>query len=460
MSDSDRCLRRVSVYADAVQVDLALPAAVPVAVLIPAIVDILAGGDGRGTGRPAEAVPAGYQLSRPGVPALDASATLAQSGVRDGAVLVLTRCTTELPAPRFDDAAEAVGATLKRVAHPWTRRTGVLTAAVSASWLAGSGALVLIRNAHAAAVPVAATAAGVALLGAVWAQRAYRQPVAALTLGLLAVGFSAVAGFLAVPGNAGAPKVLLAAPAGTLAAVATIRAAGCGTLTLTAIGCFAALMALTALAGVLTAAPPAAVGSLLAVISLALLEVAPRASIMLAGLAPRLPGPHDAPIPSPDPDSVGGKAIRADTWLTSLTAAFSASAAADAIVVGVDHPATPRCSGIAFTGLVGAALLLRARAQVDPRRILVLVGAALAAISATLAGAAAGFPRQAVWIGAAALMLAGFPLALGPLTAAITASPVARRAVELAEYLLLAALVPMVCWIWGVYDAARGLNLR
>ncbi|MDI3314697.1 MAG: type VII secretion integral membrane protein EccD [Mycobacterium sp.] len=466
MSESDRCLRRVSVYADALHADLALPAAVPVAVLIPAIVDILAGGDGRGSGPGGEAT-AGYQLSRPGLPALDASATLAQNGIRDGAVLLLTRRTIELPAPRFDDTAQALRTTLETAAHPWTRRAGLLTAVVSAGWLAGSGALVLLRHSFAAdnragagaAVAVAATAGAAGVLGAAWARRARRHPGAVLTLGLLAAGFSAVAGFVAVPGDPGAPNVLLAALTATVAAVATIRATGCGTVTLTAIAGFAVLIALTALAEILIGARPAAIGSISAVVALGLLEAAARVSIKLAGLTPRLPCPGDPATPAPDPESLGAKAIHADNWLTSLTAACSAAAATGAIVVGAVYPPTPRFGGVVFAGLVGAALLLRARAQVDLRRILVLLAGALVTIGITLVGAAAGFPQHAVWIGAATVMFAGFPLCVALIAPAIGISPVGRRGVELVEYLLLAALVPVVCWICGGYDAARELNL-
>lgn len=64
MPTSDPGLRRVTVHAGAQAVDLTLPAAVPVATLIPSIVDIL--GD-RGA---SPATAARYQLSALGAPAL------------------------------------------------------------------------------------------------------------------------------------------------------------------------------------------------------------------------------------------------------------------------------------------------------------------------------------------------------------------------------------------------------
>uniref|UniRef100_UPI00202A4831 EsaB/YukD family protein n=1 Tax=Mycobacterium tuberculosis TaxID=1773 RepID=UPI00202A4831 len=69
MPTSDPGLRRVTVHAGAQAVDLTLPAAVPVATLIPSIVDIL--GD-RGA---SPATAARYQLSALGAPALPNAST-------------------------------------------------------------------------------------------------------------------------------------------------------------------------------------------------------------------------------------------------------------------------------------------------------------------------------------------------------------------------------------------------
>ena len=56
-------------------------------------------------------------------------------------------------------------------------------------------------------------------------------------------------------------------------------------------------------------------------------------------------------------------------------------------------------------------------------------------------------------------MLAAATLCLGFITQAMTFSPIGRRSVELLEYLALAVIVPLACWICGVYSAARGMNL-
>src|SRR5581483_4707087 len=113
LTASDPGLRRVCVHGGELAVDLALPAAVPVATLIPSIIDIL-------NSRDAESFPtspaARYQLCRPGTCALPASTTLAQNDIRDGSVLVLYQCAADIPRPIWDDPSEAVSEALESAA--------------------------------------------------------------------------------------------------------------------------------------------------------------------------------------------------------------------------------------------------------------------------------------------------------------------------------------------------------
>jgi ESX secretion system protein EccD len=461
---SDPGLRRVCVHAGTAAVDLAVPAAVPVATLIPSIVDIL---DGRGAEGSDDLMARRYQLSRLGSSALHPSTTLAQNGIRDGDVLVLGQSCTGPPAPRYDDVAEAVSATLdaadRPCNRPWTRQATRLTGAVSASCLTSIGSLALIRNALStnvtrylsATAAVTATAGLVALLFAAIAHRAYRDPTAGLTLSVVATVLAAVAGMLAVPGAPGVPHVLLAAMAAAVTSVLAMRVTGCGVVTLTAVSCFAVLIAVAALAGVITAAPLHAIGSVSVLVSLGLLGVAARVSIVLAGLSPQLP-----PAPEPDPaDRLAAKAIRADDWLASLVAAFSSAAAVGAIITALAARGThaPRLGCIALATITGALLLLRARSN-DRRRTLVFAVSGIVTTGTTLAVAAVGAPRHGPWIAAVTALLATTAVYLGFIAPAMSLSPVVRRSVEVLECLVLVAMVPLTCWICGLYGAVRGLN--
>ncbi|MDT5044769.1 MAG: hypothetical protein QOG75_622, partial [Mycobacterium sp.] len=263
-------LRRLSVYADSIRVDLALPAAVPIGSLIPPIVEILTG-EGRYDAGP---VAIQHQLSLPGNIALDPSKTLAQVGIRDGSILILTGSSTELTAPRFDDAAEAVSVLLAETVRPWTRRAARLIGALEGSCLASVTAAVLLRTMFDTNDPrrtgsagVAATVGFLTLLAAVIACRVFRDRSAGLTLGLLASGFAAIAGLLAVPGGPGAPNALFATAAAATSA-AVMRAIGCCAVIFTALACFTTVGAAAALVGAITAVPLQAIGAAVAAISL------------------------------------------------------------------------------------------------------------------------------------------------------------------------------------------------
>ena len=460
-----RGLRRLSVQADSVHVDLVLSAEAPIGSLIPPIVDILAGHGGYRSGP----VAVRYQLSLPGNVALDPSKTLAQIGIRDGTELILTSSAAELMTPRFDDPAEAVSASVAAAERRWTRRAVRLVGALIATWLAGVRAVVMIRTGFDAngarrsgGVGIAVTVALLALLAAVIAYRLFREQSAGLTLGLLAIGFAGLAGLLAVPGGPGAPNALFAAAAAATSA-AVIRVMGCHAVIFNALTCFGAATATAALVGAVTAVPLQTIGAASAAISLALVEVSAPVSIMLARLSPQLPpNPDTTPgEPLSGPDHLNTSAIRAHTWLTSLIVTFSASAALGAIGAAGGPYLTggPRVPGITFATVIGGVLMLRARAHRDLARSVPLIICGTVAFSAALVFAAVAYPRHTAHIAAASMVLAAVALCLGFISHSTTVSPVGQRSVELLESLALAAVVPLACWVCELYGAARSANL-
>lgn len=448
MPGTDRGLRRVSVHAGRTAIDVALPADVPVAVLMPSIIDIL---DGRDDGASAEPVPRRYRLSRPGAVALSTSTTLAQHGIRDGEVLVLTESATPPPAPRCEDVAEAVSAVLDSTARPGSslgrRQATRLTGALAATVLTGIGGLTLIRNAFTAkangeAVAVMVSAGLVAVLFARIAHRTHGDALAGLTLSVIATACTAVAGYLAVPGVPGLPHAVLGAMTAAVTAVLALRLSGCGAVTLTALACVATIVAAAALVGLITAAPPHVVGSVSALTSLGLLALAARISIAIARLSPQLPSPPD----------LDAKAIRARTWLTSLLAAFACGAALGAVVTVLAAPHGP--PRIVFGALTGVLLLLRVR-RGDGRDTPVFAACGTTVIATTfVASGSCG-----AWTAATTAALAAAATCLGFVASAASPSPVLRRTVDALEGLALVALVPITCWVCGLYGAVRGLSL-
>ncbi|MGB8940405.1 MAG: type VII secretion integral membrane protein EccD, partial [Streptomyces sp.] len=107
-------LCRLTVRAPSVSVDLAVPADVPVADLLPTLL--------RYVGEEAEEAGldhAGWVLQRLGDAPLDEEATLARAGLSDGAVLYLRPHTEALPEARLDDLVDGMADTASRRLHTW-----------------------------------------------------------------------------------------------------------------------------------------------------------------------------------------------------------------------------------------------------------------------------------------------------------------------------------------------------
>ncbi|WP_205876516.1 type VII secretion integral membrane protein EccD [Mycobacterium camsae] len=430
-------LRRVTVHADSTSVDLTLPANIAVGELIPSIVGIVGGA----------APGARYHLARLGASALPNSTTLGHNGVRDGAELVLSR---QSPAPatvRYDDEADAVSAALGRPARSWQPKTAVLGAVCFTI----AAALALIRYA-AGAVPhadVAVATAGTATVIAVTTMVAIlpirRDPMACLTVSLVATMSAAVAGLLAVPGPPGAVNVLLAAMAAGVTAVLAIRISHCNIVILAATAVGSTIAAVAALAGVITGAPTQAVASVTAFVCLGLIEVAPRWSIRLTGLMPDIDRDH------PRPESqLNAKARHAHTVLTSLR---GGSAAAATIAAGIAALATHRA--IASAAVTAAVLIVHART--DSARAPLFASAGIATLTTTLVILAIDLPRQAAWVAVLASAAAATAIYLGFVAPAV--APVGRRGVRALGCVALTLAAPVTCWTCGAFGAVRGLNL-
>ncbi|OBI91345.1 type VII secretion integral membrane protein EccD [Mycobacterium asiaticum] len=430
-------MRCVAVHTGSGEVDLVLPADVPVAVLIPAIVDLLGGAD---------PVPDRHLLCTLGGSPLLGVTTLAQNGIEDGATLVLHREAPRPPTRPRADESEAVLAGLGD--PPQARRPSPVVTALGAVVITAAGLLVLIRNTFSTnqsdltAAGMTGAAAVAALCLASVAQRSYRQPAAALTLSIIAAMFAGVTGLLAVPGTPAGPHVLLATMAVAVSAVVSMRLTSCGVTALTALACCALIGAAAAMAGVLTAAPPHVVGAVTALSCLGLIEVAPRLSMRLAGLSPALP----------DERELADDAACADRWLTSLRAAFAIGAGSGAALAALTSPR----AGL-LAALTAALLLLHAR--LDHRRMLMFTCTGIATTAVVLAVVAGHLPQRGSWIAAVTTVSAAAAMYLGFVAPSISLSPVARRGVDALGCVTLAAAVPVACWTCGAFGAVRGLNL-
>jgi type VII secretion integral membrane protein EccD len=442
-------MRRVSIHTESARVDLVLSATVAVELLTPAIVDALARCSDFDPGQ----IAVRYQLSTLGGAALEASKTLKELEIRDGTTLALTHSSLEFVAPTSDDAAEAVSAAISATERRWNRRAAQLVGALVASCWAGVSAAVLLRTAFDAngahrtgCVGIAVTISLLALLAAVVACRVFSEYNAGLTLGLMATGFAALAGLLAVPGGPGAPNALFAAAAAA-ASAAIVRVIACSAVLFAVLACFATTCLATAVVCVVAAEPLPVIGAGLAAISLAMMEASPPISAMLARLSPD--------SPSSSADQLHAVAIRAHGWLTSLVATFSASAALGTLsaLLRISPP------GIVFAAVVGTVLMLRARTYQDIARAVPPIICGAVTLSAALVACAARYPLHALHIAVLATALDLVALYVGFVGVVATGSPFGRRSLELMEYLAFATVVPLAFWLCGLFGAVRSVNL-
>lgn len=465
---------RVGVLTPRGRVDLALPADVAVAELVPMVLELIA----EPAGGRAGGVPQPWRFSGPAGGPLPAEATLAGLGVLDGELLHLGPRRAALPAPVFDDPADALAASVRESGggDPAAHWTGPLAALAVVT--AASAVLASVRGVPGVPVTAVVVALAVAVLGGGAALLHSARTLAAAgrdpdpdpadpdrsdhpgpwfdaqAAALVAVPPAAAGGLLALPGPVGAGHVLLAAAAGGLAAVcgqAVLRAVSAPLL---GVAVAALAVAGAALARLTMDAPVSAVAAGLTAVALAVGPLLPRIALRLGGVPdPAVPGDLDEISRADTPALSGPEMAERVALARGLFAGLSAPAALLAAGGAVVATTGGGWTGPVLAAVTVAVLLLRARAfaEAGPARVL-----GTAAILTTI-GAAVPF---ALSQGATARLLVAAGLGLVVLVAARTAtgslSPVGRRTLDILELVLTAAAIPAALAAMGLFALVRG----
>ncbi|KUI45111.1 hypothetical protein AU197_12765 [Mycobacterium sp. IS-1590] len=428
--------------------DLALPRRACLGDMLPAIVGLV-----RPDHREVQ-TGARWRLRRIDGSALDESLTLSDNEVHDGQVLWLS--ADEVPEPVFADR-DASRTVVRRQPAPGGIPRMLCVAGSVVTAAIGGGALWWSADSVGRTVPVLVGAAltCVAATAAVVARRAHSEPLLCLPFSVMSVVMAAVSGAVAVPGGPLPTHLLLASSAGLAAAVVCLRLTGCGLVPLAAIATTSLLCTAASAASLAWHLGGLAAGSLLAAMALATLSSAPRLAIALTRIGP-LPPDDDT---SRAPDSVGeGEATRSHDLLTAMIVGATIAAAIAVMSVGCGSQGAREffAPAAAFDGVVGLALLLRTRTHIGTVRRCALAVSGFVALTTAFAILAVALQQHAHWFGALAAA-AGAGL-LTPLLR-LTPGPAAHRAAELAEYAALAAVIPLGCWIAGLFGVVRNLAL-
>ncbi len=446
MTVSNLCRLTVQTYHDdrPVAVDLALPTGLELCELIPSVVDVIGDGPGADNGFAGER----WTLTRLNGSVLNESMTLHENGVRNGDILLL--CTAP---PHSETLVADLCHSVVDASPSAGRNPGMASrlSAIASLCTAGCGAVALACGSSPAVsrAVVAAMVAVAAIAGSIGASRLESEPLPSVVLGVIAAAFAAVAGFLVVPGGPAPPNLFLAAAICAAASMVLLYVNPCGATCFIAVAAFAGTTAIAAGLVAIWPAPAATVGAILAAISLALSGLAARLSIAVTGLSPTMP-------------SAAGDAVRArrgHQTYTGLLAGFSASAASGVVLMAADQSDESTLSGVVFTSVVSAVLLLQARRQRGLLRCAVVFGSGMVSASATFALTVLFLPRHAHWLCLIAVVLGvgAMRLSIGDVTTRF--SPVVRRGVDVLDYVAVASVIPLTCWVADVFGIVRGLSL-
>ena len=452
---------RLTICGPASRIELAVPAHVPLADLLPTFLEHL-GPELAATGFGHD----GWVLQRLGEPPLDEDLGTAALGLYDGDVLHLRPRADHLPPVDFDDLVDGVATGTAERGDRWrpeTTRRFVLSL-VGAALVLGA-AVAPMSGTPAMAALVAGTASVLLLLGAASASRALGDRAAGILLAAGSVGFTVVAGLALPAGDARSltPGSLLSAP-GLLAAGAW--AATMAALARPAVGGVLAGFTATVFAAILMGA-----GGLL--VTLEVTDVAGAAAIVLAVtlaigaavpvLASRFAGLHIPPLPtSPDefqegidPEPSRGvleRTARAHEHIGSLYIGLGVIAGGCLAVLGT----TPGIAARALAAVGSLLLLLHGRDLFGVRaRLAVFVPgvAGLAAVLVDLTLDRSATVRPVVVVGL--LLVAGLLLSVARTLPGRRLLPHWGRAADLMHTTTAIAVIPLVLAVVGLYAKAR-----
>jgi type VII secretion integral membrane protein EccD len=452
---------RLTICGPASRIELAVPAHVPVADLLPTFLEHLG----------PELAAAGFRhdgwvLQRLGEPPLDEDLGTAALGLYDGDVLHLRPRADHLPPVDFDDLVDGVATGTAERGDRWrpeTTRRFVLSL-VGAALALGAAVAPMSGTATMAAV-VAGTASVLLLLGAAAASRALGDRAAGILLAAGSIGFTMVAGLALPAGEVRSltPGNLLSAP-GLLAAGAW--AATVAALARPAVGGVLAGFTATVFAAVLTG-----VGGLL--VTLRVADRAGAAAIVLAGtlaigaavpvIASRFAGLRIPPLPSspdefqqgidPEPSRVVlERTARAHEHIGSLYLGLGVVAAGCLMVLA----ATPGIAARTLAAVASLLLLLHGRDLFGVRARLAVFVPGVAGLAAVLMDLTLDQPPTARPVAVVGLLLtAGLLLSVARTLPGRRILPHWGRIADLTHTTTAIAVIPLVLAVAGLYAKAR-----
>jgi type VII secretion integral membrane protein EccD len=442
---------RISVAGSAGRADLAVPAALPLARLLPELLRHA----GEEPGTDGGVRHGGWVLCRVDATRLDPAAGLAAQGVREGELLFVRHGTADTTPPLYDDVVEVI--TEHGSGAGWTARATRAVTAVLAAFA------VLACCAALAAAPgrlpggLGLGVAAFALAVAVLMSRAFGDVPAGTFAAVLAAPPAMLGAVLLLGGEGwGAGHLLMAcvvlAVAGTLGPL--LVGGGDGTFTaLVTAGILAGIGA--GICGIWGVAPDRA-AAVTGPLALALTTVLPTVALRIA----RTPAPYVAgsaedleALPSQlEHAALRGRVARARKLLIGLVAGCQLVAGGATVVLFAAGELWPAVTGTALVLLI----LLRARLFKDAAQALIPLSTAVLATAGAVVFTVLRLSGDTVWLLGAmvpgAVLVALISGLVGLFAGRQRVNPRASRALDMLETTVLLSVVPLVLAVWGVYS--------
>ncbi|SHE42584.1 type VII secretion integral membrane protein EccD [Streptoalloteichus hindustanus] len=474
MATGTTVFSRVTVVAPTTRIDVALPADVAVADLLPMVLDMARRASGEGgplNARDGGVRHGGWCLAKLGESEpLDPSRTLASQGVVDGELLQLRRRNENPPPPLYDDVVDAIADSAPDSYRPWTTETAgrighlagglALVGAAMAAWRAGPS------------YPLAtALVAGVAAVVAVVVGAVIARAYAAATTGVVVAAagglpLALVSGLYIVPGTEvlglGRANLLLGSALVLVVATASIMVLGAGVTVFVAAATAGTLGVLAFAVATLVDTPAPGVAAGAGAVALAGLSTLPRLTLRLARLPlPQVPGSAEdlkEDTGFPEYTVIERRTGLAHEYMTGMLVGCGVVAAISAILAATDGSVF----GPLFAVALSAVMLMRARAYANGSQAVALLVTGMVAATGVLLGwlwTATPFTLL-LWVFGALVLLAATGLVLGVVFPEKKFSPVLRRTADIAEAVLIASVLPLALAVMDLYSTIRHLNIN
>ncbi|WP_245720020.1 type VII secretion integral membrane protein EccD [Nocardia uniformis] len=473
----------MSVIGGNTQLDVGLPANVPIAVFIGDLVKLIASRNpGLADSEDGEAVvvPEHWTLAKLGRDVIASGQTLHDAEVYDGELLVLRSNTAKEAPALFDDVIDAVARLTDADFRGWSagsaRWVGLSTAVVAvlfglllAALARGDGDTFVAPSVLLGCSVAAGVAAMIAL-------RKYADELTATVLLLCMLLLTFGGAGLAVPGPIGSPHLLLGATATLLVAIVGYRLIGAGAAVVTAVVTVIIFAGGAAAVRMIwdTELPKIAAGVL--IVSMLALSMTSRLAATLARLpVPPVPtagaaiDPADhEPRPTlegigaigatalPSAHGLGLRARVANHYQTGLVIGITLGAIFGALGTA-DPLGAAKWQGITLAVVVSILLCLRGRAYADLAQASTLIVGGCVTFLSLIGLLALGDSDLLLVSMALLLAFAVSATGFGVIGPHIEVTPVTRRFIEIFEYMLIVSIIPLVLWLMGIYSMARNL---